>query len=66
MFARQKRPGLLPHIQRVHRADPVCYFAHTPGTAADSRRVLQLPFHGECLTAASSVTARFAALGYGE
>jgi hypothetical protein len=28
--------------------------------------VLQLPFHGECLTAASSVTARFAALGYGE
>jgi hypothetical protein len=29
-------------------------------------QVLQLPFHGECLTAASSVTARSAALGYGE
>jgi hypothetical protein len=43
-----------------------------PGWRADllwlfwAGHVLQLPFHGECLTAASSVTARSAALGYGE
>jgi hypothetical protein len=33
---------------------------------ASGRYVLQLPFHGECLTVASSVAARSAAPGYGE
>ena len=37
-----------------------------PTAARAAVHVLQLPFHGECLAAASSVTARSAALGYVE